>query len=959
MLWLVSTLILLAPQSVQKGRNLTLPGRPAPKVQEQDLGRRDALQQRFHAKLLEIRRSVHLAKSKEQAIILRLGEDFDDIPGRAIRLASQADPDLMHGIMRVLQAYGTPKQAAEIRYLLLTRKFGSATLLATETMAMLARDEAKEYLFQCLSASSSALRKHSADLLMDRVGQEDGPRIITIAREESRVRVKALQLLGAVKTVESRQYLIESLSSNPLQAETACRALINQGESAAADLQEILRKSARGRDFAYAAFALTRIGEAQGELFLGEDMREHLIAELDMPDPFVQSAVAIALSTMAWNSTDSTGEKYRDGAVLSRLVRVVAPREFVSHLALIQPVAERQLKRFSGQDQNQRSDLLRQWGRQMSEAAFVGSRRRVEIDQNNADLAVFTWEDPDQVLRFFGPEVGDLDSQTETEDYVLSSTEILGLLSHLTDAGFMRPISAQESSTESSRSLHLTVGLASCRTEPAADPRVLDGIFAALRRCALDQRWQLYRNPKTNPDPVEFWRQEQTWLEEHPDTGARNLHLKELILGVLPSLDEARFELAVQHLLALPRLGDLLTAADGEILLQAARTRPSLEGVAFQVLELALLVPSDEIWREVLGVAEERYDRGGRQAMARIFAILGPDRLLISLRQGSKIVRLLVMDELAQLRDMRAVPDLLELIEHKDRDLRRSSVFCLGKLQAIGARGPLLGLLETSGQEMDPYLRRTVWVALARIGGSDVLPVLESAAMYTDPADRRAVITALGVLDHPSAARELARMYAMWGDNTYGQLAMQNLRRKGDLVASPILEEMLLTTNQAIRRQIVLLLGEFQHPAAFPELLNMLTEEPRHLQEISLIAGITGQDVTERNDRVEFLRAWYRANIGLPQSIWFLNALGDYQVPHSLDIEQLRGDGNLSGVPELTRLLVEAPAPQLRSLAARILRVVTHQDYGVVSLQAPEDRRRAIAERYLYLVDAAQDAKKR
>ena len=84
MLWLASTILLLVPQSVQKGRNLTLPGRPAPKVEEQDLGRRDALQQRFHAKLLEIRRSVHLAKSKEQAIILRLAEDFDDIPSIAL-----------------------------------------------------------------------------------------------------------------------------------------------------------------------------------------------------------------------------------------------------------------------------------------------------------------------------------------------------------------------------------------------------------------------------------------------------------------------------------------------------------------------------------------------------------------------------------------------------------------------------------------------------------------------------------------------------------------------------------------------------------------------------------------------------------------------------------------------------------------------------------------------------------
>lgn len=137
----------------------------------------------------------------------------------------------------------------------------------------------------------------------------------------------------------------------------------------------------------------------------------------------------------------------------------------------------------------------------------------------------------------------------------------------------------------------------------------------------------------------------------------------------------------------------------------------------------------------------------------------------------------------------------------------------------------------------------------------------------------------------------------------------------------------------------------------------MLAESPQNLQEVMLIAGITGQNVAEHNNRMVFLRAWYRANFNLPQSAWFLNALDENGIAHALDLEQLRGSGDLSALPELARLLVEAPLPHLRSLAARILRIITQEDYGTVSIHTDEARRRAIAERYLYLIDEVEEKK--
>ena len=106
-------------------------------------------------------------------------------------------------------------------------------------------------------------------------------------------------------------------------------------------------------------------------------------------------------------------------------------------------------------------------------------------------------------------------------------------------------------------------------------------------------------------------------------------------------------------------------------------------------------------------------------------------------------------------------------------------------------------------------------------------------------------------MSQPRAARELADIYVLRGDDTLGLLALEQLRKQGDLVASPALIPHLGHPNVQVRRQIARLLGEFQHPAALPELMTMLAEDSERLRVITLIAGITGQDVTGRNDRIE------------------------------------------------------------------------------------------------------------
>jgi HEAT repeat protein len=316
------------------------------------------------------------------------------------------------------------------------------------------------------------------------------------------------------------------------------------------------------------------------------------------------------------------------------------------------------------------------------------------------------------------------------------------------------------------------------------------------------------------------------------------------------------------------------------------------------------------------------------------------------------------MDEVARLQDLRATAPLLKaaLDPEEDLEMRRTAIFALGRLGSADARRPLMQMLDDPEREVEPVIRRTTWIALARIGGEEAFAVLQKAFPSPDDADRRAVVQALGAMRHPLAARELANIYVLRGDDSLGLLAYEYLRQQGDLLASPALEPHLSNRNAKIRRQVAFLLGEFQNPTALPELMSMLADDRGRLRVIAMIAGITGLDVTASNDRVAEIRGWYARNANRSQSEWFLQALAGLAVRHSLKPDQFGPDVGTAAVPELTRLVLEAEQPYVRSLAARMLRVNTGEDYGAVGPLTTEAQRVAICERYRFLFDADKAA---
>ena len=152
---------------------------------------------------MELRRSAQLSSGSKDLVLKQISGDYDQATRLALRLARTAEPDLLHGLLLVVQRFGDSTDGKEVKYLLLTRPFRRATKFGVTVMAELAEDR-KEALLSCFTARYSSVRKAATDLLLALIDQDDLPRILELSRERDRdVQRKALFLLGALPYPEA------------------------------------------------------------------------------------------------------------------------------------------------------------------------------------------------------------------------------------------------------------------------------------------------------------------------------------------------------------------------------------------------------------------------------------------------------------------------------------------------------------------------------------------------------------------------------------------------------------------------------------------------------------------------------------------------------------------------------------------------------------------------------------
>jgi hypothetical protein len=899
----------------------------------------------FYRDVIDLRRSKQLTAKDEEQLLRRLQENHSDPAGMSVQLALKCRNDLVHGLMKVVDRYGSKYHAEELHFQVLSRPLGRVTARVIKTITSKSGASAKEKLFDYLVCKHAPARKAAVDLLPGYLAVGDTARLIQLSRHQKNdIQRKVMVLLSRVVDPRVHKRLIEILEQESVVAGDACLAIIAQGAPMVAPLSDILRRPARGKAFGYACFALYRLEDALDRELFTEDMVASMVSELRDEDDFLRAAVGIGVGSIAYRQNNWLGNGQHDIAIVESLLTVAAPERFVVNMRLLKPAATEVLINFTGQNFKGRSEAWRSWWA-VAYQGFAGLRRTLSVTDDNVDQVMLSWNAAEHFLVFRGPKVPDNQLPQGVGSFFLSADQMMKLIRDLQGLGFMSASELPMTPKTWKVDMRLGDSRVLMRLAPGQDRKSAAGqMHATFTKVARAEVWQKHGDPATAADPLAFWRAERQWLADNPDKSKHRLVDK--IVDRLPTLKPAERKEALDDLQSIDGLPNLITDIHGSALVRVARAQAELDASDFRLLEFAVLASGETVWRQALAALDGRVAGAGNDFAARLFRLLGPDRALMAIKHPSKGIAMAAMHDAAATKHRAAEEALLSRMKDPDADVQRTAIYALGVLRVMQARRPLLLYEKTAA----PLIRREIWVALGRIGGKEVVPVLKRAMENPDLSDRLAVLSAMGETKSVDIARFLAARYMNQeaSSGPLSQRAESSLRRMGPLLAVPALRQYLKLRAGPVRQQLVLFLAEQQDPSVVSDLIAYLRNPKLESLATERLAEITGVDLSAVNNRSQSMRVWQTYNKDKTQGQWYLSALKLAQIPTSLKLEQLTPRVGIDAVAELTRLLLVVKGQHMRALTAVLLRETTGVDYARGVRFAKESGLDAIADRYKF-----------
>lgn len=951
---LAATILLSMLPQVFPGSDLKLPPKQATAENPEEV--RPLLEiERFRRDLLEMGGPA----VKVEAKLEEMGRDYPKIESLILEVARTARATEMRNLMPVARRHGrvsgTSSVSDELLFQLLARRLGPATRRVVETMAVLKGPDAKLALQQCVRARIPAVRHQAVFVLGPMCNQDDVQFALGLSREQSLdLRLRGVDLLQAIGGDVAANRLVELLSKDPALAASACRALVRLRDGAVPALHKHVDGPPIDRSYVYSAFALAQIADKGGDSkTLPAKLLKPLIKLLRAPEALTRVLAAVPLADLAYRAAPAEGQELPDTELVDALLLVVEPKQFVPNLDLLRAPAESRLMRHTGRVISGDEALSwRNWWRAQRDS-FLGVRSQLAVDAGNSGAVILTVRQPGRIVRVLGEDVASMSPLRDAIELLLPAEQMMELVRSLQSDGYGNAAAMRvESSLPLVRSLELRVAGGRSSVAVTEKPHLpFDTMVASIEACVDRELWQLYRMVGKEPDRAAYWRSEQTWRNEHPSEVDRaRRFLGRVLLGWSTWGEELQAR-AIGFLAGHKQRKDILREQDGRAIVATIEKLAELRNFDLQMLEVAASAPGDKVWRDCVALAVSM-EGGGRKAVTQVFRVLGPDAVLSALSDPRALVRRAAIDEVVSVRDQRAAPQLIQLLQDEDFDVQRAAVFACGHLKIPAASRPLVDLIASA--DPDPVIRRECLRALGNVGGQLAFPVLQQTMASPVAADKEAALRGLGQLRDPRAAHLLAEYAVLGYGKDLGDQAKFHLQRQGGTMAVPALQRRIpLVQDQKIRAELVLLLGMYQDPENIPELLDLLRQSSSAAQAATALEGATGIDLKSVPDRVAAAEAWWRKNQSLAQWQWLLNALEREGISSKLKPSYFRADQGMAAVPELSRLLVEVPDPTLWVLCSAVLRTVAGQDFGVVTAQTPPDLREGMAGRYRLLAESA------
>ncbi len=904
--------------------------------------------ERFRRDLTSLHGSVPEIERALQAI----GQGYPDVEALVLQRLPAALPRELGELMVAARRFGTTRVADEILFQLLARPAGDSTREMVETLILLKGQDGKKALRACVLGRISGLRRVATEVLARLASADDLEFALELVdHQQLDFQLSGIELLAAIPVPRARERLVQLLAREATVAGAASAALLRVTD-AVPFLQKVLVEPAIDRSYAYAAFVLA-VGDRDGTMLPPTTAVPALAQFVGGAELLPRALAAVALADLCYFGRAAA---IADRDVVAALLDVVAPAAFVPNFELLRRPADLALRQLTGRTGNEAMGW-RVWWKDAA-ANFAGLRARIDLAAGDAAFAVLTLRGEGQPICLLGEQLANLPPVAGMLEYVLATAPMQQLVQRLQTAGFMQPRAVVvPDGLQPARSLELVVrGARTLVLAPEQALPAFDALAALMHQAADAEVWQLLRHPTDEPERGAFWRAEVRFRAGQTDPLELDRRSVQRAIKVWRVAAPQQRALVLAWLLALPRRHELITEADGLALLDIVRHAAEVGEQELVLLELAAVAPGDQVWRECVDLAA-RAPSGGRSAVDRLFTVLGADRVLLAMTDQRAPVRRAAIDEVVEVRDLRAASQLVAMFDDEDFGVRRAAVYAAGQLALPAARGPLLDRI--AARDTDPVLRRDAMAALGRVGGDGAFGVLQRALASPVQADREAALRGLGELKDARAAAQLAQIVCASVGTPTADLARSYLQRMGTALAVPALRLQLTNQNEEVRTAIVLLLGGYLDPQVVPDLTDLLQRRHEPLLVAALLGSTTGLDLDSVAEPVNALRDWYRDHRLEPQWRWLLQALDRDKIATSLDPAQFGIGAGLAPVPELARLMVEAAPGRIRVLASAVLRSVSGEDYGQLTPATPLEVRETIAGRYRVLYESARAAQGR
>jgi len=760
------------------------------------------------------------------------------------------------------------------------------------------------------------------------------------------LKLRAARLLAQYpEREEVREGLRKTLAGDSVEiAMVAIHTLQGEGsEEDIAWMEKELLVAQTTLEAGYLAFGLVELQDQRPELILNPGLESRLRFLLDDKDLFVSGAAAAALAELAFRIDLVGSQAELDRKLPLFLVRAVGGVIFYPQYATFAPLAERSLRRITGEDF--RGEDGSAWIRwlQANQEGFRLVRGRLDVNAETVSRLRVAWNDregvPPHVL--VGPEAA-----WNYGDRVLGLQDLARLQraledAHLLDASVLPgTYGLPEAALAASFDISMGAQRKTVKYRGRAGSGKVQPLLALLTELDHKTAWQSLasRDELGHQFVLEH-------LEEFDQLGpgeARNAALLGLMRDRLSSLDPESLRNWVAELRNMPDLSGVWSDdLAQDFFAVALREAPADPLFAVRILDLALTSPqADRLPANIDAIMALEPPASGILLEA-AFTHYAPADLAAALQDQRSPVRVAAVTALATAESAEAPALLRQALADNDPQVQQLALRGLGRLASADEETYQALLAFAQPGQVNALRNEALW-GLGRLGRPEAVATLVEAALDSEMTVQVAGLDALGRVGGREADNALSQLFASFADSPLESSYLRAVMGGGASRARGILRPNLLAEDPLVSNRAAVLSGSLGDPAAAPSLMAMLPSNPRDAELLEALATTLCTDFRRLPDPAGTYTAWWEKNRAASPALWLQKPAADagYALsPAFIDPERV---STRTSAAILLDLLVNGPT-WMRPAAAYYLEALSGRDAPVILARTPkaEVQRRA------------------